>query len=307
MEALKDLIFSESGRVQDGIPHEREIIYVGRNGQKVERIRVKMDDKMTSFIYKPLTNYPTMGKEVWVQENISLRIPKVHVPRINYYSRAKEPEDYWMVFEDLGELEHNFRADIMKKTAELMPYWHLLPTSLVPNEFEGHSPHMKEIQGFILSKAVQMRELFISNGFSYDHIDYFYREILLQDHFENETVISHGDLYPLNIAEVNQKLFIFDWEYIHKNSVFWDLYTLMDITSPQYRRPVMNQTARLDILSRYISVRHSLKSPTNTNFICDYHKYSALHAIWLLLIIEEEIVTRKVRKISPFTATKRNT
>ena len=296
MVVMNESIFSESGSVLDGIPHEREVIYVGRNGQKVERIGVKMGNQMTSFIYKPLTNNPSMGKELWVQENISFRIPKVHVPRIAYYSRAKEPENYWMVFEDLGELEHNFSADIMKKTSELMPYWHLLPTFLVPNEFEGHTPRFKEIQGFILSKTAQMRELLIHNGFSNDHIDYVYREILLSDHLENETVISHGDLYPLNIAEVNEKLFIFDWEYIHKNSVFWDLYTLMDITSPQYRRPILNQASRLDILARYISVRMSLQSPTKANFVCDYHTYSALHSIWLLLLIEQDIAQERFEK-----------
>lgn len=296
MVVMNECIFSETGRVLDGIPHEREVLYVGRNGQKVERFRVKMDDKMTSYIYKPLTNNPSMGKELWVQENISFRIPNVHVPRITYYSGAKEPENYWMVFEDLGELEHSFNADIMKKTSELMPYWHLLPTSLVPSEFEGHTPRIKEIQGFILSKPAQMRELFIRNGFSNDHIDYVYREILLKDHLENETVISHGDLYPLNIAEVKEKLFIFDWEYIHKNSVFWDLYTLMDITSPQYRRPVLNQASRLDILARYISVRTSLQSPTKANFISDYHTYSALHAIWLLLLIDQDIAQKRYEK-----------
>ncbi|KRE98422.1 hypothetical protein ASG89_05280 [Paenibacillus sp. Soil766] len=296
MAAMNERVFLESGKIRDGIPHTREVIYVGRNGQKVERIQVSEDHTMTSFIYKPLTNYPNKGKEVWLQENLNFRIPEVHIPKILYYSRALEPEDEWMVFEDLGELKHNFSSDIMLKTSEFMPYWHLMPTSLLPEDFEGHTPRMKDIQSIIMAKDVQLRQLFNRLGFPDDHITYFYEEILRQDQFENEIVISHGDLYPLNIAEVNNKIFIFDWEYVHTNSVFWDLYTLMDITSPQYSRFVISQESRLAILARYISVRESLQSPTRGNFINDYHKYSALYSVWLLLLIEEDLTQDKFEK-----------
>jgi hypothetical protein len=296
MAAMDERIFLESGKVRDGIPHVREVIYVGRNGQKVERIQVNVDDTMTSYIYKPLTNYPNKGKEVWLQANLFVRIPEVRIPKILYYSQAIEPEDEWMVFEDLGELEHNFRSDMMIKTSEFIPYWHLLPTTLLPEEFEGHTPKIKEIQTFIWAKDMQTRQLFKSLGFLDDQINCFYEDILHQDQLENEIVISHGDLYPLNIAEVNNQVYIFDWEYAHTNSVFWDLYTLMDITSPQYRRLVIQQDSRLAILARYISVRESLQSPTQGNFITDYHKYSALYSVWLLLLIEEDIAQERFEK-----------
>lgn len=296
MASMDERIFLESGKVRDGIPHVREVIYVGRNGQKVERIQVDINGAMTSFIYKPLTNYPNIGKEVWLQENLHFRIPEVHIPQILYYSQALEPEKEWMVFEDLGELEHNFSGEMMLKTSEFIPYWHLLPTSLLPEEFEGHSPRINEIQSFILSKDVQVRQIFKTLGFLDDHITYFYEDILRQDQLELETVISHGDLYPLNIAEVNHTIFIFDWEYVHTNSVFWDLYSLMDITSPQYKRLVITQESRLAILDRYISVRENLQSPTHSNFIDNYHKYSALYSVWLLLLIEEDIAQERFEK-----------
>ncbi|CAH1202087.1 hypothetical protein PAECIP111891_01928 [Paenibacillus allorhizoplanae] len=296
MAAMEEEIFLESGKVRDGIPHEREVIYVGRNGQKVERIQVNVDDAMTSFIYKPLTNYPNKGKEVWLQANLFVRIPEVNIPKILYFSQALEPEKEWMVFEDLGELEHSFSWDMMLKTSEFIPYWHVLPTKVLPEEFEGHTPKTKEIQSFILAKDMQTKQLFKSLGILDDQCTYFYEDILHQDQLENEIVISHGDLYPLNIAEVNNQVYIFDWEYAHTNSVFWDLYTLMDITSPQYRRLVIEQNSRLAILARYISVRENLQSPTQGNFIMDYHKYSALYSVWLLLLIEEDIAQEKFEK-----------
>lgn len=141
-----------------------------------------------------------------------------------------------------------------------------------------------------------MRQIFKTLGFLDDHITYFYEDILRQDQLELETVISHGDLYPLNIAEVNHTIFIFDWEYVHTNSVFWDLYSLMDITSPQYKRLVITQESRLAILDRYISVRENLQSPTHSNFIDNYHKYSALYSVWLLLLIEEDIAQERFEK-----------
>ncbi|NQX58668.1 hypothetical protein HQN88_07290 [Paenibacillus qinlingensis] len=296
MVLMDNQIFLESGHVRDDIPHVREVIYVGRNGQKVERIHIQADDTTTSFIYKPLTNYPNKGKEVWLQENVHVRIPEVHIPKILYYSQELEPEKEWMVFEDLGELEHNFNSDMMLKTAEFIPYWHLLPTSLLPEEFDGHSPRVKEIQSFILSKDVQMRQICQRLGFLDDDIAYFDQNILRYDHLDLETVVSHGDLYPLNIGEVNHTIFIFDWEYVHTNSVFWDLYSLMDITSPQYRRLVIGQDSRLAILTKYISVRESLQSPTHGSFIAEYHIFSALYSMWLLLLIEEDIAQEKFEK-----------
>ncbi|CAN7767621.1 hypothetical protein LJR153_007329 [Paenibacillus sp. LjRoot153] len=292
------LIFSDSGEVSFGIPHDREVIYIGRNGNRVERIKVHLNNNITnSYIYKPLTNFPSMGKEVWVQENICSRIPEVRIPRIHYYSKTTDPENYWMVLEDLGKLEHKFDVDTMKKAAVCMPYWHVLPIDLVLDEYEGHSPLEQDIRKFLLSKVDQLRGILVGNGYSNEDIDYMYREII-QLHLESEVVVSHGDLYPLNIAELNNELIILDWEYIHKNSAFWDLYTLMDITSPEYRRPAINQISRIDILTKYVNVRNNLESPTKHTFIDDYHRFSAMHALWLLLLIDSDLTQEKYDKVA---------
>lgn len=293
-----ELIFSDSGEIRCGIPHDREVIYIGRNGNAVERIRVNIDNKVSSFIYKPLTNYPSIGKEVWVQENISNRIHEVRIPKIHYFSKDEIPEKYWMILEDMGLLEHNFSLEVMKEAAAVIPRWHILTKDLVPDEFFGHSPRVNNIQAFLISKAVQLRNFFMSNSFTECDIDYIYREILLCQHIEGETVISHGDLYPLNIARLNNELVIIDWEYININSVYWDIYNLMDITSPMYRRPFLDQSARLEILAEYTSKRQKLQSPTNQTFIYDYHRYSALHSIWLLMLIEGDLTQDKFEKSS---------
>lgn len=296
MAPMDERIFLESGSVRDDIRHEREVIYVGRNGQQVERIQVDIHGTMTNYIYKPLTNYPSKGKEVWLQENLHVRIPEVHIPMILFYSRGLEPEKEWMVFEDLGELEHNFSWDLMLKTAAFIPFWHLLPTTLLPDEFEGHTPRRNEIRSSIVAKDAQLRQLLQRLRFLDSDITFFYEEILCQDQRDMESVISHGDLYPLNIAEVNHTIYILDWEYVHVNSVFWDLYTLIDITSPLYKRLVIGQESRLAILTKYMSERERLQSPTGDNFITEYHKYSALYSAWLLILIEEDIAQEKFER-----------
>ncbi|OCT13478.1 hypothetical protein A8709_17900 [Paenibacillus pectinilyticus] len=293
MDNQKDIIFSDSGEVTNGIPHSKEIIYVGRNGNRIERVRLELKAPITSYIYKPLTNYSSIGKEVWVQEHISSRIPEVRVPQISYYSKSNDPEHYWMVLEDLGEVEHPFGVDVLLKTAELIPYWHRLPKELVPDAFMGHSPLVNELQLFFEEKSAVMKPILEKHGFTSDELAYIYGDMLTLLPFESETVISHGDLYPLNIAEIDHELIIFDWEYIHKNSVFWDLYSLMDITSPQYRRPVLDQTSRIDVLTRYLTARQKLEFPTKLSFIRDYHTFSALYTLWLLVLIEGDLAHDK--------------
>jgi hypothetical protein len=294
---LINLIFSESGEVRCGIPYDREVIYVGRNGNVVERIRVTFDNNIYSYIYKPLTNYPSIGKEVWVHENLISKIPQLRFPKIELYSTDSNPEKYWMILEDVGHLEHSFGYDVIKAAAALIPFWHILPTDLIPSEFEGHSPGLKNIQALLISKAIQMRNILQNAcGLTKAEIDYFYRYILLKHDLGGEIVISHGDLYSLNIAYYDDKLLILDWEYIHTNSVYWDLYNLMDITSPFYRRPILKHTDRIAILADYMSIRKELNFPVSQTFIYDYFRYSTLHCVWLLILIEGDLEQGKFEK-----------
>ncbi|UUZ81576.1 phosphotransferase [Paenibacillus sp. P26] len=109
----------------------------------------------------------------------------------------------------------------------------------------------------------------------------------------SETVISHGDLYPLNVVSREGELIILDWEYIHLNSVYWDLYNLIDITSPSYRRNVVGRENRAAILGDYRSERESLGKRVSADFVRGYHYYCAVYSMWILLLIESDMKSRR--------------
>ncbi|MEW9701434.1 phosphotransferase family protein [Paenibacillus sp. SI8] len=291
-----DLDISDSGELLTSVPHHRETIYIGRNGNAVERVRVNHPQSPSSYIFKPLTNDSSMGKEVWVQQHLAPRLPEVLTPRIHLSSKANNPKLYWIIYEDMGVLTHSFDQDVLNEAAAAIPQWHLLVPDIVPDEFEGHMPLASQIQADLLAKADIMRAYLLANGFDSSDFDYIQREILRRPNIAGERVVCHGDYYPLNLAREGGKLIILDWEYLHKNSVFWDLYCLMDITSPMYRRPVLEQAVRVDILQAYISARHAQHRSTTPSFINDYHLYCALYSLWLLLLIEQDLEQIKFDK-----------
>ncbi|UKS26756.1 phosphotransferase [Paenibacillus sp. HWE-109] len=295
MKAKIELIFTDQGNIRNGIPHEREEIYVGRNGQKVERIRVHLENHTDSFIYKRLTNFPSLGKEMWVQDHIIPLIPSVRVPRIFLEARTNEPENYWMIIEDMGPLQHGFETEVLKRTASLIPAWHLLSKELLVGEFTGHTPEAAAVQAYLRTKDQQVRSILAAPEFKPTVVDFFYREVV-HHHWREETVVSHGDLNPLNIAMANAGLVIIDWEYLHVNSVYWDLFCLLDITSPFYRRPMSNLRDRLSILMTYTAVRGKLQTDVNESFIYDYHRYCALYSVWVLILIEFDLEQDKFER-----------
>jgi len=298
MEHQLEQWFTESGEIRDGIPHEREVIYTGRNGHQVERVRVFADGSTYSFIFKPLTNESSMGKEVWVQTHLLPHIPDVRVPWIYMYAADERPEHYWLLEEDMGAFKHSFHPDILKEAAAVIPRWHGLSTGLLPAGFEGHTPRARSIQESLLANQERIVAMLGNNGFGEKALDYYMHEIVREAQIEGEVVLSHGDLYPLNVAHTEQELIIIDWEYVHHNSVYWDLFCLIDITSPMYRREVVGSSARLEILACYVEARAKRHAPVGEDFLRSYHKFAALYSIWVLMLIEGDLAQDKFDKAS---------
>ncbi|MFC5447155.1 phosphotransferase [Paenibacillus aestuarii] len=298
MERQFEQWFTETGEVRDGIAHEREVIYTGRNGHQVERVRVLTDGSVYSFIFKPLTNDTSIGKEIWVQTHILPKIAEVRVPRIYLYAAEERPEHYWILVEDMGVLKHSFHPDTLKEAAAVIPLWHALPTDLLPAGFEGHTPRARSIQESLLANQERIVAMLNNNGFDEKDVAYYHRELASSEQIEGDIVLSHGDLYPLNVARTEQELVIIDWEYIHNNSVYWDLFCLIDITSPMYRREVVSPDARLDILESYVQARAKRDTPVGEDFMRSYHKYAALYSIWVLMLIEGDLAQDKFDRVS---------
>lgn len=107
----------------------------------MERISILRNGKPEIAIVKYLTNYENIGREAWVYESILARLSTLRFPELLSVSNTTDPESYWLLFEDLGNLTHSFEADFLCRVASLMPQWHLLPAALVPDLYEGTPPN----------------------------------------------------------------------------------------------------------------------------------------------------------------------
>lgn len=288
-------LVDEQGCFHDGAVISRKSIYKGRNGKYVERVVVRVDGKEIRAIFKPLTNEGSIGKEVWAYRHLLPLMPSIRYPKLLAAAEHHDPDRYWLLYEDLGELRHSFDVSVLAAAAEYIPLWHTMPPERVPAEVGGHTPKLTEgVQQMLLGED---RSAFIRllSGLEVpgESIDYLLEVHLKREpeSFTRETVVSHGDLNPLNIAADEDGLIFLDWEYVHRNSVFWDLYNLMDITSPAYRRPVLERGPRRSILQAYVSgrERQGKRIADEAGFIRDYHSYCLTYSAWLLLLIDRDL------------------
>ncbi|OXM86912.1 phosphotransferase [Paenibacillus rigui] len=287
-----DRLVQKDGQLDDGQLISRNILYIGRNGKKVERFIAKGLDG--SYIFKPLTNEDTMGREIWIYRNV-LPLLKVRYPRLLAYAEHQDPKRFWAIYEDLGELTHNWDWGTLLHAAQAIPLWHELPLEQVPASFEGHSPGWKEVRrqvtevtpGWSLAETLgrlQWTEQQIRQAMTL-------LDSPLPDGLEMAMVISHGDFHPMNLSLLaGGELVIMDWEYVHRNSVFWDLYNLLDITSPRYTKPVVEPSLRKEVLLAYVRRRASLGTSINAeSFMTAYYHYALLHSLWILLLVEKDL------------------
>ncbi|WP_274362174.1 phosphotransferase family protein [Paenibacillus thermotolerans] len=294
-ESLFASIVDEHGRLIDGAVRLREPIYKGRNGKYVERVVVTAGDRLLHAIFKPLTNEGSVGKEVWAYRHLLPHLPSIRYPKLLAAADHHEPQRYWLLYEDLGELIHSFDVSVLAAAARSIPAWHTLPIERAPTELEGHTPKLSDgVQRMLLGEdRGAFVRLLSEHGVTNAEIQYFFGVHVRRDpeSYSRETVVSHGDLNPLNIAVADDGLIFLDWEYVHRNSVFWDLYNVMDITSPSYRRPVLDRASRLSVLNAYVEGRERYGKPISdiACFIRDYYSYCLSYSAWLLLLIDRDL------------------
>jgi thiamine kinase-like enzyme len=230
-----------------------------------------------------------MGKEQWVHHRL-LANTAIPYPQLLAASEHLVPETYWTIFEDLGELNHHLNEQDYMAAARIIPLWHVIPVEKVPKEYRGDKPgltqaiesikqHWNKVSSSLQLLKMDLRQINLLFGIVDSAIN-------LAD---QETVISHGDLCFGNIGVVNDKLFVLDWEFVHRNSAFWDLYCLLDMTHPLMRK-TMNNKLRNQVLSAYLEEREVLGlKPVHISFKTDYVIFSTVYSIWMLLLIEQDL------------------
>jgi hypothetical protein len=264
----------------------REVVYTGRDGKVVERVVAANAAETKSYIYKPIMDSERTGKERWAERCIFPCLPMVRFPKL------VSETNHYLLYEDLGTLEHRFDLEVLTAAAAAIAHLHVLPVETVPAEFAGHTPAVEEIVNILRNNDEEweqaLRKLDADHRLTIQSV----REHLLDKPAfnEHEIVVSHGDFHPLNIALPREELVILDWEFIHRNSVYWDLYNLLDITSPAYRKPPMDAQTRLSVLNAYAKQRKILGKPAGPRFLKGYHRFGFAYSVWLLLLIERDLL-----------------
>ncbi|MDB5053709.1 MAG: protein licA [Bacilli bacterium] len=275
---------------------KREFIYEGRNHKVIERFQVASPSGVQSYIFKPLTNEAVIGREKWVYQDL-LSNTNIPYPKLLASSEHLIPQSYWMIFEDLGQLNHELSEPDYISVAKLIPSWHALSLDKIPVDFRGDKPYIDEIIAFVNDNWHSISSVLSSLKMGPLQINKLFDQIHSANAlFNDDFVVSHGDLHAGNIGMTKDRLVILDWEFIQRNSIYWDLYTLLDMTHPLIRKK-MNNTIRNQVLSTYITERNTKgTSSLNPSFTMKYFIFSAIYSLWMLLLIEKDLKEGKWAK-----------
>ncbi|RUT31798.1 hypothetical protein EJP77_10450 [Paenibacillus zeisoli] len=280
------------GRLDDSHIFAREILYKGMNGRFVERFYVSPD---RSYIFKPVTHAGQAGRESWVCEHILPLIPDVY-PKMLARSHSSD-ETSWAIFEDLGKLKHAFEWDTILAVTKAMAQWHALPLDQLPAQTPaiGHKPRIE-----LAAAEIALREEEAASLFRELYIPAKAGALLLaairdlaaagnRSPYAADQVLSHGDLHLGNYAKAGAKLYVLDWEHAHLNTIYWDLYHLLDMSHPLFPRQITS-SLRDRVLTEYAA-----ESANNGRLLDriqlgeEYALFAAIYSVWMLLLIRRDL------------------
>lgn len=265
---------------------QRETLYESLNGTKVERF----NDGVRSFIYKPIGSAQLNGREKWAHDTIIPLLANIRVPRILAAPEPGKQTVYWLIYEDFGRLRHCTEPAHLIEAAGWIPEWHQLTAALVPETYAGHTPKIGEVLKPVMDNADRLHEWIY--GCDAGTIAAWKNELpAFGERMETETpVVSHGDYHPYNVAIQSGERIVIDWEYVHLNHRYWDIYSLLDITSFRYSKVSLTPGERAAALRRYwqrSEREHAAESFEQFNR--EYQMYAAVYSAWIAGLIEGDL------------------
>ncbi|WP_338589166.1 phosphotransferase [Paenibacillus sp. Y5S-9] len=276
------------GMLNDQYITSREQLYQGMNGRYVERFTVPTGE---SYIFKPLTNPAQHGRERWMYERVMSGLPQIYPQLIAASDLTIAPAQSWMIYEDLGQLVHDSQEVTMLGAAAHMAAWHALPVtnwSELPRV--GQKPSIRtmldELQMHRLSTDDLLSKLDIRLSPSdWDKI----ATLILTAEEQLPTVLCHGDLHPGNLAEVDGRLVVLDWEHAHLNTPLWDVVHLVDLSHPLFPRTV-TPALRERVIDVYLDKLCSLGVQIErVSFAEWYNAYAIVFSLWMLRLIDGDL------------------
>ncbi|MFD1677612.1 phosphotransferase family protein [Alicyclobacillus fodiniaquatilis] len=285
-------IVSDQGQLCGDKIIKRTRLYQGRTGRHVERFVIETAAGPASFVFKPSSYPETVGRELWLQQHFLPFVKNVQYPRILATSSGGDVETYWAIYEDAGEISHQFTADDYIAAAKLIPCWHSISVEGLPRAFahwQGRDPAV--IARGILANWQKATGILAVLHLSLDKVNQLrtWVEAIGCDDMQ-EKVPSHADYHIGNIGISHHRLIVLDWENAHVDSVYCDLYSLLDKTHPHFRKAPLDNEVRLRALDAYVRKRRELgwQGPPD-DFVLNYFRYAVVHSIWMLLLICDDL------------------
>lgn len=104
---------------------------------------------------------------------------------------------------------------------------------------------------------------------------------------ETGLVLCHGDAHAANFMSTVRggRLRLIDWEYVHLDYPYFDIFQLLDATSP--RTPLPVYASRLQALSAYHACAMD-RLPAWEHFAQAYLRYALTHLFWILSRIYDD-------------------
>ncbi|MBB3108671.1 hypothetical protein FHS18_000699 [Paenibacillus phyllosphaerae] len=255
------------------------IIYAGLGERKVERV---MDETGGSFIVKP-SSHPSREAMVYEQvlPAISARYPKL-------LSQWEEESSGWLLFEDLGELEHPYDLEAASQVMTEMARWHELPPAIMSGiAGEGVKPSYADMVAELRRDEARLADLLGGQDSGVD-----LRRLLAEigsRTIDTDQVISHGDLHVGNYSLIGGQLYILDWEHAHLSCRYWDLFHVIDLSHPLYPR----RTAlawREELLQTYWEEAQRLGAKLDREaFLQAYGQFAIIFSLWMLKLIAQDL------------------
>jgi hypothetical protein len=259
----------------------KQTLHIGNNGKPVERIWLSETE---SYIRKPLTNDAQNGLERWVYEHVLPTLPPVY-PRLVGRSPGTKGEDGWLLFEDLGPLDHSFRESEARELMRRVAEWHRLPTGQWADApLKGPKPKVEKMLEELRDQAREREER--------RWLDEAAERMRGTGEWWRRQVLSHGDLHPGNFAVANGQVRVLDWEHAHLNSPYWDLYHAIDLSHPLHPRGSIEVSVRARLLDAYAEKARRLGDsllPERETFHREYRLFAAVSSLWMLKLIEKDL------------------
>ncbi|WP_164744346.1 phosphotransferase [Paenibacillus xylaniclasticus] len=287
--------------IQGGEVEKRELLYTGLNGSRVERLMI---DPGSMVVCKITPDLAQAAREAHIYENVLPFLPDVYPALLDYTETTKEDGSVWawLLYEDVGTLDHTFNEAATAKLISCMAKWHAVPTEgLKLGSGRGHKPNYEEMAADLLMElgwswrgtpaaeaGAQASEPLIF-GLPEHLVLRMYGQMKQQPPVIVYR-LCHGDLHAGNFGTASGgKLYVLDWEHVHRNSPYWDLYHALDMSHPMFPRTI-GEDAWERLLTAYWEQADKGSVPAEREaFMREYCLFSAVFSLWMLRLIDSDL------------------